>query len=214
MKKIILILILLIPFLKINAQGIGELAPEKEPVYFPQNSWGADFLFGEGGFGLGTFYRRNLYGNLSFFSDFSISEAKDDQEIEYIDYYGRTYTIGKKNRIFQMPLNVGLQQRLFSSIISDNLRPYISGGVGPAFIATTPYEMEFFSSLKKARGYLTVGGYFGFGADFGLNRESLVGIHIRYYVIRFFGDGIESLYGKYKKTLGGFYLTLNIGMMY
>ncbi len=214
MKKFIIILILLIPALKVNAQEIGELAPEKAPAQFPRNSWGADIMFGEGGFGLGTFYRRNLVGNLSFFSDFSISEAKDEQEIEYIDYYGRTFVVGKKNRILQMPFNVGLQQRIFSTIISDNLRPYISAGVGPSFIVTTPYELEFFSSFKKARGYFTAGGYVGFGAYFGLDQDNLVGINIRYYIIRFFNEGIESLEGKYKKDLGGFYLTLNIGKMY
>lgn len=214
MKNLLIISLLLISFSEINPQGIGELAPEKPPVFFPKNTWGADIMFGEGGFGLGTFYRRNLDNDFSLFGDFSISEAKDEQEVEYIDYYGRTIVFGKKNRILQMPLNFGVQQRLFSSLIYDNLRPYVGAGIGPSFIVTTPYELEFFSSFKKARGYFTLGGYIGFGANFGIDQDNLIGINVRYYVIRFFDQGVESLYGKYKKDLGGFYLTLNIGRMY
>ena len=214
MKKLILTAILLIPFINVSPQGIGELAPEKEPLIFPDNAFGVDIMFSEGGIGLGTFYRRQVAQDLTAFADLSISEAKDDREFEYIDFFGQTYTLGKKNRVFLLPLNFGLQYRLFESIIHDNLRPYINFGVGPSMVFTTPYEQEFFDAFGEAKAKYALGGYVGFGANFGIDKSSLVGLNFRYYVIHFFDNGVESLEGRFRRNLGGFFLTINLGIMY
>ncbi len=216
MKKLFLSLFLIIPLLCLNAQEIGELAEEETLKVFPDNSFGLDIMFSEGGIGMGLFYRRQLNQKLTVFADFSISEAKDEQEIEFIDpYYPyQSITYGKKNRIFLLPLNFGLQYRIFEKVLSDNLRPYFNFGVGPTMVVTTPYDREFFNAFGKAKSKFAMGGYIGFGGNFGLDNSSLVGLNIRYYIIRLFDDGVESLYGKYKKELGGIFLTINIGMMY
>ena len=214
MKKYFILVILFLPLTFLHSQSIGELAPDREPLEFPDNAYGMDLLFGEGGFGLGGFYRNNLTNTLTFFTDLSISGAKDENEFEYVDYWGRTYTVGKKNRIFLIPLFAGLQNRLFANDLGDNFRPYINFAIGPTMVLTTPYEREFFNSLKYAQANYTVGGYIGFGANFGLDQTHLAGINIRYYFIQFFNHGIESLEGKPKKSFGGFYITLNIGSMY
>jgi len=214
MKKFLLAVILVIPFLNVNAQGIGKLAPPKPPEIFPDNALGIDLIFSEGGFGLGGFYRKQLDQTLTGFIDFSISEAKDPQEFTYVDYFGNTYTAGKINRAFLVPINLGLQYRLFENVIYDNLRPYINFGVGPAFVITDPYSMEYFSALRSATTYCTAGGYIGFGANFGLDKKNLVGLNLRYYVIHMFNNGIQILQDRYEKNLGGFFITLNIGTMY
>ena len=216
MKKLFLSLFLIIPLLSLNAQEIGELAEEETLKVFPDNSFGLDIMFSEGGIGMGLFYRRQLNQKLTVFADFSISEAKDEQEIEFVDpYYPyQSITYGKKNRIFLLPVNFGLQYRIFEKVLSDNLRPYLNLGVGPTMVVTTPYDREFFNAFGKAQSKFAVGGYIGFGGNFGLDNSSLVGLNIRYYIIRLFDDGVESLYGKYKRELGGIFLTINIGMMY
>ncbi len=214
MKKIIISIILLIPFLNVNGQGIGELAPEKPPKIFPPNAWGFDIMIGESGFGLGGFYRHNFNNTLTMFTDISFSESKDEREFEFVDIYGNTFTVGKKNRIFQVPVTVGLQYRLFERELADNLRPYITGGIGPSVVITTPYNMEFFNSFGEASVKFAAGGYVGAGANFGLDDRNLVGISFRYYIIKFFGDGVESLEGRFKDTIGGFFVALNIGFMY
>jgi len=217
MKTLLFVVILLIPVININPQGIGEIAPEKEPVDFPDNVFGMDIMFSEGGFGLGTFYRREISDKFTLFADISLSEAKDEKEIEYIDPYdpyGTPFTPGKKNRVFLLPLNFGAQYRIFKDVIYDNLRPYINLGVGPSMVFTTPYSEEYFKAFGKAQAKYAIGGYVGFGANFGLDKSSLVGINLRYYIVHFFDDGVESLYGRYKKELGGFFLTINLGIMY
>ena len=214
MKKYFLIALLFVPMNFLFSQGIGELAPDRDPMDFPDNAYGIDLLFGEGGFGLGGFYRNNLSNSFTLFTDMSISEAKDENEFEYVDYWGRSYTVGKKNRIFLIPFFAGAQSRLFTGDLGDNFRPYINFAVGPTMVVTTPYEREFFNSLKYAHANFTAGGYIGIGANFGIDQKHLAGINIRYYVIQFFNQGIESLEGKPKKSFGGFFITLNIGSMY
>lgn len=215
MKKIVLLFVLIIlTGGEIFSQRIGKEVPNDEKILFPKNTLGLDLMIGEGGFGLGGFYRRELAENLTFFTDFSISESKDEKEVEYIDYFGRIIVMGKKNRIFQVPFNFGLQYRLFSESLTDNLRPYINAGFGPSLVFTTPFEKEFFSAFGSATTYLAAGGYVGMGANFGLNRSSVVGINLRYYVIKFFDGGVEGMTGRNKETIGGFFLTINIGTMY
>jgi hypothetical protein len=214
MKKIIaLFLFIQVGF--ISGQRIGEMAPPKPPEIFPNNSWGVDLMFGEGGFGLGTFYRRNFTLNLSGFVDFSISETKDEREIEYYDpYFGVSYSPYKVNRAFLLPVTFGLQYRLFAEELTDNLRPYITAGVGPTFVISTPYEEEFFTSFKYAKLHTGVGGYIGFGANIGISKTNLVGLNVRYYYTHLFGDGVENIIQNYRKEFGQFSLSLNVGLMY
>jgi len=214
MKKIIVTAILLIPLLNINPQGIGEIAPPKPPMEFPPKVWGLDLMIGESGFGLGGFYRFEINNRLTLFTDLSFSEAKDDREFEYIDYFGNTFTVGKENRIFQIPINFGAQYRLFVNELTDNLRPYINAGVGPAIVITTPYNKEFFKAFSDAQFKLAAGGYVGFGANFGVDTSNLIGLNFRYYYIQFFDGGVESLKGRPKDSIGGFFVTINIGFMH
>jgi len=216
MQKII-ILLLIFTISKIYSQGIGEIIPDKEPIKFPKNAIGFDLMFSEGGIGAGGFYRKVITEDFSFFTDLSFSEAKDEKEIEYIDPYdpyGRVYVLGKKNRIFLIPINIGMHYRLFRQSITDNLRPYINVGAGPSFVITTPYEREFFNAFGHATNYITAGGYVGLGANFGINQKHLIGVNIRYLVVHFFNKGVEGLQDRFKKNLGGIYITINIGTMY
>ena len=112
-----------------------------------------------------------------------------------------------------------MQYRLFENVIFDNLRPYIDAAIGPAMVVTTPYAREFFNAFSKAQARYTLGGYIGIGANFGLDKSSLVGLNLRYYIIHFFDQGIEIMdptytNGRLENDLGGIFITLNIGMMY
>ncbi len=213
MKKLIIIL-LFFPTVINFGQKIGKLAPEKPPVEFPTNAWGADLLFSDGGFGIGTFFQKSFSLKVKGFVDLSFSESKNEREFEYYDYYGRPIVVGKKSRVFFIPLNVGVQYRLFTKNLSANLRPYISVGVGPTFSISTPYEEDFFKSFGNSQFHLAAGGYIGLGANFGLSKKNLLGLNMRYYYSKFITEGVEHMTGKIKNEIGGFYITLNVGFMY
>jgi hypothetical protein len=214
MHRLIFLILFIIPTTFLFSQEIGELVPPKPPLNFPDNALGFDLLIGESGFGFGGFYRRQLSTNITVFGDVSFSEAKDEREVEYIDIYGQTFTFGKENRVFQIPITLGAQYRLFTNELTDNLRPYISAGIGPTIALTTPYAEEFFKAFSYSQAHYAVGGYVGIGANFGLDQKSLIGLNARYYYTQFLDEGVEILKDRYKSYLSGFFITLNFGFMY
>ncbi len=161
-------------------------------------------------------------------------QAKDEREFEFIDpYYGISYTPGKLNRFLVIPLMAGIQYRLFREDIVDTFRPYINAGAGPAMVYMMPYvqftelaegfvqtdQVEFFKSLGKGQPHYTIGGFVGFGANFGTERTNIFGVNFRYYYTHIFGDGLPSLYNSYnrqvsatKNDFGGFVISLNVGI--
>ena len=196
------------------------------------NAWGFDLLISNNGFGAGVFLRHEYSEDIAGFLNFGISDVKDPNETEYFDpYTGQSIVPNKLNRLIYMPLVAGLQLRLFKDDIVDNFRPYLTAGVGPSMVFIAPYstpqvvdlgngqtftqynQVEFFSSLKYGRLRYTVGGYIGAGAYFGLDKGTLSGINVRYYISPF-PNGIEVMTNSAIKNFGGFYITLNFGTLY
>jgi hypothetical protein len=207
---------------------------ETEPTDL-YNAWGVDILISNGGFGLGAFYRREFSEEWFGFASLSVSESKDDREVEQFDLYTNTsYVPGKLNRFLVIPLTFGVQHRLFKEEITDNFRPYINAGAGPTMIYVTPFteitgsqptlqfqQVEFFKALGRGQPHYTLGAFVGFGANFGAEKSNLLGVNFRYYFTYLFGNGLPSLYNlktgsvaATKKDFGGFFITLNVGMAY
>ncbi|MBI3585733.1 MAG: hypothetical protein HY088_01220 [Ignavibacteriales bacterium] len=205
----------------------------QKSTYQPlRNAWGVDILISNNGFGGGAFYRHEYTDELSGFISFAISDVKDDNEVEFFNQFtGQNFVPGKVNRMILFPLTIGAQYRLFKDDIVDNFRPYLSIGLGPSMVFVSPYsttkqyqgpdgailsqpeQVEFFNSLKYGKAHYTLGGYIGAGAYFGLDKGTLSGISIRYYLVPF-SSGIESMNNVFIKTFGGFYITLNFGSLY
>ena len=174
------------------------------------DAWGVDILISNNGFGLGGFLRHEYSEDLSGTLTLAFSEAKDDNEVEYVDYYGETIVPGKINRFILVPLHVGVQYRLFAEDILDNFRPYVNAAVGPTLVFSSPYDREFFNSLGYGQAHYTVGGYVGIGAFFGSAHESLSGVNIRYY-FEPIQRGLDSMMNsdgsiEKKKDFGGFFI--------
>ena len=213
MRKLILIFALL-PFAFNYPQHLGQVEVDTARVKFLPNEWGVNLMFGDGGFGLGSYLRKRLTNNIKGFVDISISEIKDDREIQYVDIFGRTFTVGKKNRVIFIPITAGVQYRLFSETLTEVLRPYLTAGAGPSIIVTTPYYLEFFKSFAKAHANIAASAYVGVGALFGISKSNTVGLNARYYFVHLFNKGVESLYNRFQKNIGAFYISLDIGLYY
>jgi hypothetical protein len=194
-----------------TARPFTHLNLRPDPGLF-HNSWGINLLVSTNGFGLGSFYRHEYSTDVSGFLDFSISEARDDDEKDYYDYYtGQRFTPGKVNRFLVMPLFVGIEKRLFADEILDNFRPFVNAAAGPTMIYVFPYDEEYFTALGHGRPKYTFGGYIGIGAFFGSERSNLLGLSARYYFVPYPG-GLESMTAlPAKKEFGGFFITLNFG---
>ena len=189
------------------ATGLKKISSVEE---YHRNSLGIDLLISTGGFGMGSFYRHEYSDVLSSFIDFSISEAGDDAEKEYIDYFGNRYTPGKVNRFLVLPFFAGLEKRLFKDDIVDNFRPYVTAAAGPSMIYVFPYNEEFFTGIGKGSPRYFLGGYIGFGAYFGTEHSNVLALNMRYYFLPY-PKGLEDLQGQTKTEFGGFYITLKFG---
>ncbi|MBI5464425.1 MAG: hypothetical protein HY966_05670, partial [Ignavibacteriales bacterium] len=113
----------------------------KRTEYRPMvNAWGFDLLISNNGFGAGGFWRREISDELSLIISTSISDVKDDAEVERFTPYGQSYVLGKKNRLLHIPLQLSAQYRLFKDDITDNFRPYVTAGLGPSMLFVAPYN--------------------------------------------------------------------------
>lgn len=180
-----------------------------------RSAWGLNVLFSNSGFGGGVFYEWALSKRLGALIDLGISGARQSDEFPVWTPspdpggFGDYVVPGKVNRLFEIPLMVGLRYRVLDNLLVDNVRPYINAGIGPSMIVALPYQYEFFSSFGHARAYYTGGGFVGIGAEFGSGRP-LLGVNIRYFYIPLH-PGVESLQDQPITDFGGLFLTLNIG---
>lgn len=184
------------------------------------NAAGIDLLFSGSGWGFGGFYQKALGGNVTTFLHLGLSGRRNTDEFENA-FLGQIPVVSNKvNRLFIVPVSIGLQYRLFSESLQESFRPFVSGGVGPTFILSTPYIRngefyEFFSSFGQASLHTRFGGHIGVGSFFGnTDTGSLIGVQVRYYIIPFGGDGLESVRGNPITDFGGIFLSLTVGGMY
>jgi len=199
------------------------------------NAWGFDLLMSNNGFGAGFFLRHEYTDEIAGFLSLAISDVKDQNEVEYYDYYtGQSYVPNKLNRLIYIPLVAAIQYRLFKDDIVDNFRPFVTAGVGPSLIFVAPYatpqtlidpisgeiytqynQIDFFSSLKYGQFRYTIGGYIGAGAYFGMDKGSLSGVNVRYYISPYPpGIQVMTVPAPKVKNFGGLYISLNFGTLY
>lgn len=178
---------------------------------------GLDVLFSGSGWGFGGFYHYKLFEDGTVFGNFGISGRRNTDEFENA-WLGPVPVVSNKvNRLFMIPMTLGVAYRLFSGTLQESFRPFISLGVTPTIIIQAPYIQdaiyyEFFNSLGFAQTHFRWGGMFSIGANFGDPTEgSVMGVQMRYYLIPFGGGGLESVRGLPIENFGGVVLSLSIG---
>ncbi len=174
--------------------------------------WGFNLLFSDNGVGAGFFIQWELDNSTQMFTNLYISGARNTDEIDYLFPDGSYRVPGKINRLFMFPLSLGIRRILFEDHLSENFKPFISAGLGPTFIMSTPYEREFFNSFGYASFYTRFNFFADLGAFFGFTSKTRSGVNIRYYFIPFGGAGLESIEGNPIQNFGGIFLSLIFGI--
>jgi hypothetical protein len=200
--------------LKLNEKGGLKETLLSNPQKEYNNNWSINVLFSDNGFGAGAQLFRQFSRNVSGFAGIFFSGAKDDREFEVVDIFGNTYVPNKVNRMFMIPVNLGVQIRLFREDVTDDLRPHVNFGITPTAIIYTPYQESFFPSFGHARAKYTVGAFTSVGLDYLTSKKSSLSLDVRYYYTQLFGQGIESLQSKEKRFFGGLYLVFAYNFMH
>ena len=180
-----------------------------------KSAWGLDLVFSGNGFGLGIFYQKIFLKDWCFFSNLYISGARNTDELELYDYEKQIYYIRNKvNRLYMIPLTIGIQKYLFKDKLYDNLQPFVNFGIGPSLIISAPYlgyENKFFSALSESDLFGRFGGFLGIGANVGSGERAFMSINMRYYFIPFGKYGLESVKESPITDFGGLFLSLSLG---
>jgi len=86
---------------------------------------------------------------------------------------------------------------------------YVDG----TYAFTDPGKIDFFTALKYGKMHYTVGGFIGAGVYFGIEKGTITGLSVKYFLAPF-QNGIEVMQGGFVKNFGGLFITLSFGTMY
>ncbi len=186
------------------------------------NGLGMNIIFSGNGFGFGGFYQHELSSSLTLVADFFFSGRQNSDEYEVADWRLQRYIVPDKlNRLFMLPLTVGVQYKLGALSFTDALKPFVQAGIGSTFVIAAPYirdntYYEFFPSFGEATVYARFGGFIGLGTSLPSVGNSISNIVVRYYVIPFGGDGLESMNSSTTqippiRDFGGLFFTFTVG---
>lgn len=104
-----------------------------------KNGLSFTLLINNFGFGIGAEYRRSIHPSIDLLFETNWSGLKDDTEQSFQYITGQQVVPNKYNRVIVFPMMAGVRKRVFAEQVSDNLRIYVSGQLGPSFAYAYPY---------------------------------------------------------------------------
>ena len=213
MKKpilsLLLILLIIISFSHQSFSQIKDAKNKKET----RNNWGLGFVYSENGFGFSSGLYAPVSRSIDFYLNLHFSGVSDSREIQRYDIYGNSVTLGKVNRVYMMPLSIGLNKELFKGDIEGNFRPSISFGVAPTLVMYNPYDRSFFNAIAYTKTKFAFGPYAGIGINYKQSKSTSLNINLSYYYLPITGGGVESIENSEIKDVGGLQLTFGLNFM-
>lgn len=213
MKPVIIKLIYIILVFTVMTNQISAQNKPKNKNREVRNNWGLGFVYTESGFGLSGSYFFKLSKSSDLYFNLLFSNVTDSREMERSDLYGNTYVPNKINRIFMMPLSIGLQKELFKGEIEGNFSPVINVGIAPTLLLANPYNRNFFSAIGYTSAKFAIGPFAGAGLNYKQGDNMSLGFYINYYYLPVIGSQLESLQNSKIKNVGGVQLSLGFNFL-
>lgn len=179
----------------------------------PRNGWGLNFNYNESGFGFAGSYSLPISHSTEFQANLLISGVSDSREFEEFDPFGNSRIRDKENRVFMIPLSLGIQHYLFADDLEGNIKPLVSIGISPALIITTPYDQSYFKAFGDAKTSFAAGGYVGTGLEFRQSKNLSMSFNVRYYYLPVLGSEVRSIRTSTIDDVGGLQLSFGINFL-
>lgn len=213
----------------------GTASAQQSDAPQPVNPYGSgiglNISLTNSGFGLGGYYQRAYSPTSSIIAEFSIGAVKDEREQRFFGFFGESFIPNKQNYLLVIPVQAGIQRRLFSETIQDNFRPYVQFTAGPTLGWVSPYyddqngnnireqgerTRDVIGALPRGKARLAMGGTIAFGANFGVSRRVAQGIRFGYTFNYFFDDValLEPSVKAPQRFFGTPTITLTFGRLY
>ncbi len=208
-SKIISAILILFVLFASHSQSFSQTKIKYKKIE-PRNVWGFGFNYAENGFGpsIGVFAPLGRSTDLNF--NLAFSGVTDTRELNRYDALGNSVTYGKINRIFMIPLSIGIKQLLFKGQIEGDFAPVLNIGISPALILTNPYNLSFFNALNYMTTHFGIGGYAGIGVNFRQSNSVTMNVNLNYYNIPIIGGGVQSVDYNTINNVGGFQLGFGV----
>lgn len=194
------------------AQEVDTAAAKRNPY---GTGAGLQILLTNNGFGLGAYYKHTLSRSTSFLVEANLGAGKDEREVKFFGSRGTSSIPYKANYLLMLPVQMGVQQRLFQEVVEENFRPYLQMTAGPTLGWEYPYFKDCDGDAKYDRTTLCDGGGFespydplgslprgdlrfglggtiALGAHFGISKKMTQGVRIG-YIFNYFFEDIELL---------------------
>ena len=178
----------------------------------PRNHWSMNFVYTDNGFGLCANLYKKVNSEMDLVGGVMFAGVKDKNEVEIYDIFGNSYVNGKINRVYIMPVTLGIQNYLFSNTLDETLRPFVSIGISPTLVLSNPYDKDFFKALGYFNAAFAFGGYAGIGMEYRESGNVSFSANIRYSYLPVIVNRVQSLQNKDIKDVGG--LQLMIGVVF
>lgn len=215
MSKKYLSSLLLVFIISQNAFSFDSLKVKmtEKPPFETRNHWGVNFIYTDKGFGIGSNLFKSLSNTLDLVMGVNMTGVKDANEFEQFDIFGNSMTPNKINRVYTIPITIGIQKYLFSNDLDESFRPVINIGISPTLVLTNPYDKGFFKALGYFNAGFAFGGYAGIGMEYKESNRVSFCIGLRYAYLPVLVNEIKSLKDKIINDVGGFQLMIGINFL-
>jgi hypothetical protein len=217
MKKLIIPVIITVmlsfifaPLTFSQQEQIKYTKPKKKD---PRSSWSLGLNYGENGFGPYVNFFSDISRSTDLTIGLSISGVSDNREIERYDVFGNSVIPNKINRVFMMPLSIGIKSEVFKDDLEGDFHPVFNLGLTPTLVITDPYDQSFFNALNEAKTYFAFGGYTGIGVNFASGESTSFSFNFNYYYLPIIGGGVQSVEYNTINNVGGFQLAIGVNFL-
>lgn len=210
--SILALVLLSLCFTSVQASDTLKTKPVKKPKIVKEtpSPWGISFAYSENGFGPSLNYYKSLNDNTQLITGIALMSVSDSREFEQYDYFGNKITQNKENRIFLIPLNIGIKKGIFSDDIEGSIKPVINFGISPSLVLTNPYSREYFNAFGYMQAAFAMGGYAGAGLEFKETQSVAFSFNVNYSYVTPIGKEVNSLFNKPITNLTGFQITFGV----
>lgn len=168
---------------------------------------GVQVVLTNSGFGLGAYRTRQLTVDYALSMEVTLGAVKDEREVAFFDRFGRRDVPDKANYLLEIPLQIGVEKRVFRTKIEDNFRPFIHASAGGIIGWSYPYfddknrngtrdegerTFDVISGIPNGHVEPGIGGGIFIGAHFGDPVSSSQGVRLGYR-ISYYRDPIALL---------------------
>ncbi len=142
--------------------------------------------FSTEGAGLGLKMLYNAYNqDTQIGYSFSFNGVRGEDEFRFIDPFTGNIITNRRFFTTVVPLTISIKRRLFRDKIAPNFRPFIEVDAGPVWGYAFNTTNGFFSGTKKGKGQVSLGGFTGFGVEFGQQEIQKFSVTLGFHFYRF-----------------------------